>query len=178
MDIQKACHESGVRIIRERAKYVEAVRPDGLHVFFDVISDKTPHLEAQTLRMLNAVRMHGKKADVKPARMLAANHRAKGGVIRLWPDECISFGLAVAEGIETALSVAHAIVPAWACIDAGNLSRLAVLNGVNSLVIAADGDEVGRMAAKECAARWRRSRKPVAVMDPGDGRDWNDEVAA
>jgi len=64
MDIQKACHESGVRIIRERAKYVEAVRPDGLHVFFDVISDKTPHLEAQTLRMLNAVRMHGKKADV------------------------------------------------------------------------------------------------------------------
>ena len=115
---------------------------------------------------------------MKPERMLAANHRAKGGVIRLWPDECITFGLAVAEGIETALSVAHAIAPAWACIDAGNLAGFAVLSGIDSLVIATDGDEVGRRAAKECAARWRRAGRQIAIVDPGDGRDWNNEATA
>ena len=124
------------------------------------------------------VRSDGTKTPVNPARMLAANHRAKGGVIRLWPDECITFGLAIAEGIETALSVAHAITPAWACIDAGNLSGFAVLNGIDALVIATDGDEIGRKAANECAARWRRAGRQIVVIDPGDGRDWNDEVAA
>jgi putative DNA primase/helicase len=71
------------------------------------------------------VQADGRKADVDPPRMLLGGHRKAGGVIRLWPDEAVSTGLAVAEGIETALSLAHAYRPAWACIDAGNLSRAA-----------------------------------------------------
>src|SRR5690606_12028739 len=40
-------------------------------------------------------------------RRLMAGHRKRGGCIRLWPDECVTHGLALAEGIETALAAAH-----------------------------------------------------------------------
>jgi putative DNA primase/helicase len=124
------------------------------------------------------IRPDGTKAPITPSRMLAANHRAKGGVIRLWPDEAVTLGLAVAEGIETALSVAHAFAPAWSVIDAGNLAAFPVLNGIDSLLIAADGDPVGRKAAEDCAVRWLAAGREVSIVDPGEGHDWNDEAAA
>ena len=124
------------------------------------------------------IRADGTKALVKPARMLAAGHRAKGGVIRLWPDEYVTHGLAVGEGIETMLSVAHAYKPVWACIDAGNLSAFPVLNGIDSLLIAADADPVGTQAAKDCARRWLLARREVSIAEPDVGCDWNDEANA
>jgi putative DNA primase/helicase len=75
-------------------------------------------------------------------------------VCRLWPDDFVSHGLGVAEGIETALSLAHAYTPCWAAIDAGNLAALPVLAGVEVLVIAQDRDPAGEMAASDCADRW------------------------
>ena len=41
------------------------------------------------------------KADVSPSRMPLASHSLADGVIRLWPDEAVTHGLGVAEGIET-----------------------------------------------------------------------------
>ncbi|MBK9444385.1 MAG: hypothetical protein IPN53_25150 [Comamonadaceae bacterium] len=64
------------------------------------------------------------KADVSPPRLLLANHAIKNGVIKLWPDEDVGHTLGIAEGIETALSMAHAVQPVWACIDAGHLGAL------------------------------------------------------
>lgn len=124
------------------------------------------------------IRVDGAKASVQPARMLAAGHRAKGGVIRLWPDEYVTHGLAVGEGVETMLSVAHAFQPVWACIDAGNLSAFPVLNGIESLVIAADADPAGLQAAKDCATRWLSVGREVSIAEPDAGCDWNDEAAA
>ncbi|MDP3835036.1 MAG: toprim domain-containing protein [Hydrogenophaga sp.] len=94
------------------------------------------------------------KADLDPPRMLLGGHRKQGGVIRLWPDEYVTHGLAIAEGIETALSLAHAYQPVWACIDAGNLAELPALAGVEVLVIGADNDDAGQTAAHACASRW------------------------
>jgi len=103
------------------------------------------------------------------------------GVIRLWPDESVTTGLAIAEGIETALALAHAFTPVWACMDAGNLASFPVLGGIESLTIAADNDEsgAGQRAALECAERWLDAGREVRIlMSDVAGRDLLDEVAA
>lgn len=115
------------------------------------------------------------KADLDPPRMLLGGHRKQGGVIRLWPDEYVTHGLAIAEGIETALSLAHAFQPVWACIDAGNLATLPVLAGVEVLVIAADNDPAGLTGAHTCAARWTAAGVDVRVTQQA-ANDLNDEL--
>ena len=103
------------------------------------------------------------KASVSPARLLLAGHPTKSGIIRLWPDEFVTTSLAVAEGIETALSVAHAFEPAWATIDAGHLAEFPVLAGVEVLTIARDNDQAGIKAAQKCTDRWANAGCIVRV---------------
>ncbi|CQR41705.1 conserved hypothetical protein [Thiomonas sp. CB3] len=83
--------------------------------------------------------------------------------------------LGIAEGVETALSLAHADLPTWAAIDAGNLAALPVLRGVPELVIGVDADPAGEAAAKECSTRWLAAGRRVRLVrpDPGCG-DLND----
>lgn len=121
------------------------------------------------------VQADGSKADCDPPRLLLGGHAKKHGVLRLWPDEAVTYGLGVAEGVETALSLAHAFTPVWACIDAGNLAGLPALAGVESIFIAADNDEAGLRAAHECAARWHLAGREVRlIVAPDDGSDLND----
>ena len=70
------------------------------------------------------IKGNGCKADIEKPRLLLAGHRKSGGVIRLWPDTWVTQGLALAEGIETALAAAHTFTPIWSAIDAGNLADL------------------------------------------------------
>jgi hypothetical protein len=117
----------------------------------------------------------GTKAAIDPPRMLLGKHQKRGGVIRLWPDEAVTTGLAIAEGIETALTAAHAFQPVWSLIDAGNLSQFAVLNGIESLLIVADNDEAGLRASDQCAKRWRDAKREVRIArSPNPGEDLND----
>ncbi|KAI3598724.1 hypothetical protein D8I24_5670 [Cupriavidus necator H850] len=109
------------------------------------------------------IQADGRKADVEPPRLLLGGHRKQGGVIRLWPDEAVTTGLGIAEGIETALSLAWAYAPAWSCIDAGNLAAFPVLPGIEVLTIGADNDAAGTAAAQECAARWADAEREVYV---------------
>lgn len=97
-------------------------------------------------------------------RRLLAGHRKQGGIIRLWPDEAVTYGLALAEGIESALAAAHLFTPVWACVDAGNLARLPVLAGIEALTIFADHDAAGLNAAAECANRWRKAGRQVRAL--------------
>ena len=123
------------------------------------------------------IRADGRKASVDPSRMLLAGHSKRHGVIRLWPDESVTLGLCIAEGVETALSAAHAFVPTWACVDAGNLATFPVLDGIESLTIAADNDQVGVGAAHECARRWSAAGREVRIaMASTNGVDLNDLV--
>lgn len=122
------------------------------------------------------VRADGTKA-ADPARLLLKGHRKAGGVIRLWPDDAVTHGLAIAEGIETALSVAHAFKPTWAAIDAGNLGELPVLAGIEALTIVADADPAGTKAAERCAERWASAMCKVRIAIPENG-DANDVVRA
>lgn len=104
-------------------------------------------------------------------RTLLAGHRKQGGVIRLWPDEAVTYGLGVAEGIETALAAAHIYAPVWSCVDAGNLTSLPVLAGIDCLAIYADHDQAGIRAALACARRWETAGREVCVYrsrQPGE----------
>lgn len=114
------------------------------------------------------------KADLDPARLLLKDCPKQGGVIRLWPDDYVTHGLAIAEGIETALSLAHGYTPVWSVIDAGNMGAFAALPGIEFLVIGADNDPAGIQGAATCAARWRAAGKQVAVITPSaQGADFN-----
>lgn len=126
------------------------------------------------------IKADGTKADCDPPRLLLGGHSKKFGVIRLWPDECVTYGLAVAEGIESALALARDFTPVWACIDAGNMAAMPVLPGIETLVIGADHDAAGIKAAATCADRWAAAGVDVRVVAPAAaGHDWADvrEVA-
>ena len=99
-----------------------------------------------------AVDGHG-KAGTEQDKLLLSGHRKRGGAVRLWPDEAVTHGLALAEGVESALAAAHLFTPVWAAIDASNLSQFPVLAGIESLTIYADHDPAGIKAAKACASR-------------------------
>lgn len=115
----------------------------------------------------------GRKADVTPPRLLFKGHRKAGAVCRLYPRGHAPHGLGIAEGIETALSLAHGLTPVWACIDAGNLAAFPVLPNVARLVIARDRDPAGGKAAAQCAARWAGADREVLVTRQ-DVNDLND----
>ena len=119
------------------------------------------------------VKPDGSKADVDPPRMLLGGHRKQGGVIRLWSDDYLTHGLAIAEGIETALSLAHAYQPVWAAIDAGNLGALPALPGIETLLIARDNDPAGIRGAAECMRRWAIAGREVLLTTQAQN-DMND----
>jgi putative DNA primase/helicase len=121
------------------------------------------------------IRPDGRKACVGVSRMLLRDHRKAGGVIRLWPVGDATPCLGVAEGIETALSLAWAVQPCWSLVDAGNLKAFPVLPNVNTLVIAKDNDDAGIKAANECGSRWLVSGRKVLVSNQTQN-DLNDVV--
>ena len=117
------------------------------------------------------------KAGTERDKLLLKGHQKKGGVIRLWPDESVTLSVALAEGIESALSAAQLHSPVWAAVDAGNLGDLAVVDGIETLVVFADHDEAGITAARKIVTRWRRAgRQASAWMPTAERTDPNDAV--
>jgi hypothetical protein len=118
------------------------------------------------------------KARLDKPRLLKSGYPKKGGVVRLWPDEEVNLGLAVAEGIETALAAAVGFAPIWSCIDASNLGTLPVLDGIDCLTIVADHDPTGLKAAEACGRRWAEDGCEVRIWrSPVQGEDFNDFLA-
>lgn len=108
------------------------------------------------------VKADGTKAT-NPAKMMLGGHPIPNGVIRLWPDEAVTYGLAIAEGIETALSLAWGFAPVWAMVDCGHMAKFAPLPSIDCLTIARDNDAAGITAANECAAAWSRAGVEVRI---------------
>lgn len=117
------------------------------------------------------------KANLETPRLPLAGHSIRGGCIRLWPEEYLTHGLAIGEGIETCLSLAHAFEPVWATIDAGHLAKFPVIPGVEVLTIARDNDKAGIDASRECAHRWVAAGCEVRITSQSEN-DINDVVAA
>jgi putative DNA primase/helicase len=98
-----------------------------------------------------------------------------GGAIKLSPDEDVTTGLVIGEGIETVLAAATRVEhhgtllrPAWACGSSGNLRTFPVLAGIESLTILVDHDASGggQSAAAECVARWCQAGREVTRLVP------------
>ena len=108
--------------------------------------------------------------------------RIIGGAIKLTPDEDVTGGLGVCEGIETGLSILAADwAPVWALATAGNLASFPLLNSIEALTIFGDNDDdrtgTGEKAARECTIRWRAAGREVTLYIPkAAGCDWNDEL--
>ena len=113
------------------------------------------------------------KADVEPRKaMLGA---VAGGVVRLTER---AGPLVVAEGIETALSLACGLLrgPAtiWAALSTSGLRGLRLPPTAGRLTIAADGDAAGKSAAYTLGERAQALGWSVAMLTAPDGHDWND----
>lgn len=109
---------------------------------------------------------------------------SNGCVVRLWPDEAITTGLVLGEGIETTLAAATrmdhrgtSLIPAWAACSAGAMAKFPPLLGVECLTILVDHDKsgAGQRAAMECAGRWNAAGIEVTtLMPPTEGEDFAD----
>lgn len=116
------------------------------------------------------------KADVTPAKMMLG--RSANGAVRFGKDASV---IAVAEGIETALSVRRsARVTCWAAMSAVGLKSLVFPPApvAETVIIAADHDEAGLAAADALAARLDLEGRAVSIIKPTrKGQDFNDVLA-
>jgi putative DNA primase/helicase len=102
------------------------------------------------------------------------------GVVRLVPDEEVTLGLGLAEGIETTLAVMQGFGwrPVWAATCAAVMARFPVLPGVEALTLFADADDrgAGLWAALDCAARWEAEGREARVIAAPAGADFHDAM--
>jgi DNA primase len=116
------------------------------------------------------------KSDFKPNKINLGNK----GVVRLAPDDEITAGLGICEGIETGLAIMQRAgwVAMWAAGDDGGITKFPVLPGIECLTIFPDLDDggAGRKAAEACADRWAAAGREVQTIWPPGGLDWNDAL--
>ena len=98
-----------------------------------------------------------------------------GGSVRL----CENPGpLVVAEGIETALSLACGLLSApstiWAALSTSGMRGLRLPPESGRLIVASDGDTAGRNAAHALAERAHVAGWTVSLLPAPSGSDWND----
>ena len=99
-----------------------------------------------------------------------------GGAVRLY-DTDVLIGLAVAEGIETA--IASDTRPIWACLSASVMKGLPVIPGVDCLTIFADHDQAGIDAANDLGQKYHNAgREVILTMPEKYGTDFADREAA
>jgi hypothetical protein len=125
-----------------------------------------------------ALDLSGRKVEVNGRDRMALGS-IKGGAVKLTPDDCITYALGIAEGIETALSLARLPewrgLPVWSLINADGIDSFPVLAGIETLVIAVDHDKAGEDAALAVAERWRAAGREVLLVEATTpGNDLND----
>ncbi|MBW6419567.1 toprim domain-containing protein [Celeribacter sp. PS-C1] len=113
------------------------------------------------------------KAAIEPRKAMLG--RMRGGAVRL---SDAAGQLAVAEGIETALSLLSGLLrrPAsvWAALSTSGIRGLHLPPDPGRITIAPDGDTAGRKAAHALAERAHSLGWAVELLPAPEGRDWND----
>jgi hypothetical protein len=117
------------------------------------------------------------KVETGTAKMMLGS----AGVIRLAPDDDVTAGLGLCEGIETGLGIMQRAGwrPVWSAGSAGGIAKFPVLRGIESLTIFPDRDDAGAglKAGDECAARWRQAGREARMIWPPAGTDWLDALS-
>jgi hypothetical protein len=129
-------------------------------------SDDTPLALHRTF----LTRGGGGKAPIDPQKMMLGPCR--GGAVRLAGFQDV---LMVGEGIETCLAATQATGrPAWAALSTSGMRALDLPDDVRDVIVLADGDEPGEVAARDAASRWKREGRRVRIARPPSGLDFND----
>jgi hypothetical protein len=112
----------------------------------------------------------GWKAPIDPQKMMLGP--CCGGAVRLAvPDDVLMVG----EGIENCFAAMQATGhPAWAALSTSGLKTLDLPEDVRTVIVLADGDDAGELAARECALRWKHQGRRVRIARPPRGLDFND----
>lgn len=113
------------------------------------------------------------KSQVAPSKaMLGA---ISGGSVRL---TTATGPVVVAEGIETALSLACGLLnepmTLWAALSTSGMKNLRLPMSPSKLIIASDGDVAGRKAAHDLALKANGLGWNVSLLSAPDKQDWND----
>jgi Toprim domain len=105
-----------------------------------------------------------------------------GGAIKLSPDDEVSSGLLIAEGIETALSAAvrFKFHPVWSVISRSGIAKFPVLSGVECLSVAVDNDDSGdgQRDAATLVERMTSAGVETVTLQTNLAKDFNDLVRA
>jgi hypothetical protein len=116
------------------------------------------------------------KRDGKTFRMSLGT--IAGGAIKIDPDEDVTQGVCIGEGVETCLSGRQmGLHPVWSLVSIGGIEKFPILPGIEGLHICAENDANGASAkaVEACAQRWHEARRDVFVITPDVG-DLNDEL--
>jgi putative DNA primase/helicase len=102
-----------------------------------------------------------------------------GAAIKLDADDTVTHGLAIGEGLETAMTARQlGMRPVWALGSAGAIAALSPLAGIQSLTILAEHDDANAKATHACAQRWHVAGHEVLINRPIGGKDLNDSWRA
>ena len=102
---------------------------------------------------------------------------AGGAAIKLTPDEEVTHGLHVGEGLETCMSaISLGIKPCWATGSSGGIARFPVLRGIDALTVLGEAGTASYKALVEVSARWLAAEREIAVIEPTVGSDINDSI--
>jgi hypothetical protein len=102
-----------------------------------------------------------------------------GGAIKLDPDEEVTQGLCIGEGVETCLAGRlMGLRPVWSVVSTGGIETFPVLPGLDGLHIFRENDANGASAkaVEACARRWHEAGRNVVIADPDTAKDLNDEL--
>jgi putative DNA primase/helicase len=98
---------------------------------------------------------------------------ARGAAIKF--DVVNGQGLTIGEGTETVLSArAAGFTPAWAVGSSNAVKAFPVLSSISELTVLEENDPASRDAVQTCAKRYLHVRKPVNIVTPTIGNDFND----
>ena len=98
---------------------------------------------------------------------------AKGAAIKLDAEPTTT--LAIGEGVETVLAArAAGFTPAWAVGSSGAVRAFPVLRNLRELTILQENDPTSRRDVKACSRRYLGLRRPVNIVEPKVGNDFND----
>ena len=113
----------------------------------------------------------GDKAPMPNAKMMLG--RCKGGAVRFGPP---AETVAVAEGIETALSITTACpgLVVWAALSTSGMKGLVLPATVATVILCPDGDPKGAAAARQAADRFLEQGRQVKIAQAPAGADLND----
>jgi hypothetical protein len=116
------------------------------------------------------------KGDKLDRKMLG---RSANAAIKLDPDDAVTTGLAIGEGIETVMTGRIAgFQPAWALGSSGKIGTFPVLPGIEALTVLVETNDGGasERALRVCANRWLSTGAEVFAVTPKHGGDLNDLI--